>query len=81
MAHKKQGGKLTQRVRPEPKYLGLKVSDGQKVTTGSILVRQRGTPFTSGEGVKIGRDHTLFAVKPGTVKFGSKMGKKIISIH
>ena len=81
MAKKKQGGKLTQQTRPRPKYLGLKVTDGQKVTSGSILARQRGTKFAPGNGVKVGRDHTLFAVSEGIVKFNEKSGKKVISIN
>ncbi|KKQ51592.1 50S ribosomal protein L27 [Candidatus Woesebacteria bacterium RIFCSPHIGHO2_01_FULL_39_17] len=80
MAHKKQGGKLTQRVRPRPKYLGVKVSDGEKISSGGILVRQRGTKFKAGSGVRVGRDHTLFAVREGVVKFGNRMGKKQVSI-
>ena len=80
MAHKKQGGKLTQRVRPRPKYLGVKVSGGEIVKTGSILVRQRGTKFKAGVGVKVGRDHSLYAVKEGVVKFADKMGRKQVSV-
>lgn len=80
MAHKKQGGKLTQRKRPQPKYLGVKVTDGQKITSGSVLVRQRGTRFHAGENVRTGRDHTLFSVKEGIVKFQDKVGKKQISV-
>lgn len=80
MAHKKAAGKLTQQTRPRPKYLGLKVSGGQKVISGSILVRQRGTKVKAGDGVKVGRDHTLFAVKQGVVKFSDRMGNKQVSI-
>lgn len=80
MAHKKQGGKLKQQKRPRPKYLGVKVSHGQKVLSGSILVTQRGTKFAAGDGVKVGRDHTLFAVREGVVEFGQKLGKKQISV-
>lgn len=80
MAKKKAAGKLKQQKRTQPKYLGVKVSDGEKVTSGSILVRQRGTKITAGDGVQVGRDHTLFAVKEGVVKFGQKMGKKNVSI-
>ena len=80
MAHKKQGGKLTQRKRPKPKYLGVKVTDGQKVTSGSILIRQRGTKYSPGDNVKVGRDHTLFSVKNGVVKFADKSGKKTVSV-
>ncbi|MGD8744067.1 MAG: 50S ribosomal protein L27 [Candidatus Woesebacteria bacterium] len=80
MAKKKQGGKLKQQKRTQPKYLGLKVSDGQPVSAGSILVKQRGTKFKPGAGVKVGRDHTIFAVDEGIVKFGRRYGKKIISV-
>ena len=81
MAHKKQGGKLKQQKRPNPKYLGVKVSHGQKVNTGVVLVRQRGTKISAGDGVKVGRDHTLYAVVAGTVGFGQKHGKKVLSIN
>lgn len=80
MAKKKQGGKLTQQKRARPKYLGVKVSGGQKVTTGMILVKQRGTIFAAGQGVGVGRDHTLFAIKEGIVKFGQRLGKKQVSV-
>ncbi len=52
-----------------PKYLGVKKADGQKVKTGQIIVRQRGTKFLAGENVSCGRDHTLFARKEGVVLF------------
>jgi len=81
MAHKKAAGKLNQQKRPKPKYLGVKVSDGQTVKTGSILVRQRGTKFFAGSGVKVGRDHTLYAISSGVVEFGQKQGKKQVSIR
>jgi len=80
MSAHKQGGKTGQHVRPEGKRLGLKVSNGQKVLSGSILVRQRGTDFKGGEGVKFGRDHTIFAVRQGVVNIGQKYGRKIISV-
>lgn len=80
MAHKKQGGKTAQHKRPKPKYLGVKVTDGQKVNGGMILVRQRGTKFHAGKGVKVGRDHSLYAVSMGRVKFGKKLGKGMVSV-
>lgn len=80
MSTHKSGGKLTQQTRPQPKYLGVKVADGEKVNVGSILVRQRGTKISAGNGVKVGRDHTLFAVREGQVKFLNRLGKKQISI-
>ena len=80
MAHKKAGGKTSQHVRPSGKRLGVKMSDGQKVAPGMILVRQRGTLIKAGDGVKIGRDHTLYAVTQGVVKFKQKLGKKFVSV-
>ena len=80
MSKKKAAGKLKQQKRPQPKYLGIKVADGEKVSTGSILVRQRGTRYLAGDGVKVAKDHSLFALSEGTVKFGNKMGKKKISV-
>ena len=80
MAHKKSGGKLYQQKRPQPKYLGVKVADGQKVTSGSILIRQRGSKFNAGNNVRVGRDYTLFATMDGVVKFGQKKGSKQVSI-
>ena len=80
MSKKKAAGKLTQQKRPRPKYLGVKVVDGQDVKSGSILVRQRGTKYKAGTGVRVGRDHTLFAVSGGKVKFGEKLGRKNVSI-
>jgi large subunit ribosomal protein L27 len=80
MSKKKQGGKLTQQTRPNPKHLGVKVSHGQEVGIGSILVRQRGTRYKAGKGVGIGRDHSLFAKTSGKVSFGEKLGKKQVSV-
>ncbi|MFZ5933045.1 MAG: 50S ribosomal protein L27 [Patescibacteria group bacterium] len=80
MAKKKAGGKTAQHVRPSGKRLGVKVSAGAKVSAGMILVRQRGTKIKGGNGVKIGRDHTLYAATGGLVKFGQKLGKKYVSV-
>ncbi len=80
MAHKKQGGKASQHVSPAGKRLGVKVNHGQKVTTGSIIVRQRGTKMKAGENVGVGRDHSLFALIDGAVSFGQKLGRKVVSV-
>lgn len=80
MAKKKQGGKLRQHKRPDGKRLGIKVQDGQKVNAGMVLVRQRGTKYQAGDGVKVGRDHTLFSVKVGEVKFGQKFKRTQVSV-
>jgi len=55
-----------------PKYLGLKLSDGQKAKAGMIIIRQRGTKYIPGKNVGCGNDYTLFALKNGTVKFQTK---------
>ena len=81
MSKKKAGGsKASQHIRPDGKRLGVKVAHGQEVTSGSVLVRQRGTKFKAGTNVKVGRDHTLFAVQNGRVKIDDKKGDKFISI-
>ncbi len=80
MSSKKQGGKLTQNKRANPKFLGVKVVHGQAVGAGSVLVRQKGTEFSAGQGVKVGRDHTLFAKVSGKVKFVTKLGKRYLSV-
>jgi large subunit ribosomal protein L27 len=80
MSTHKAGGKASQHVSPAGKRLGVKVSDGQKVSPGEILIRQRGTTFTKGAGVKEGRDHSLYSVMKGVAKFGRKVGKRVISV-
>lgn len=69
MATKKAGGSAKNLRDSQPKFLGVKRSHGTVVKTGEVLVRQRGTRITAGKNVKVGRDHTLFAVQPGTVAF------------
>jgi large subunit ribosomal protein L27 len=82
MAHKKSGGSSKNGRDSQSQRLGLKRHDGQEVTAGSILVRQRGTRFHAGENVGIGRDHTLWARVNGTVRFSpyAKGGRKQVSI-
>ena len=69
MAHKKAGGSSRNGRDSKSKRLGIKRYGGQVVSAGSILVRQRGTPFNAGENVGVGRDHTLFATADGKVVF------------
>jgi len=75
MAHKKSGGSAKNGRDSHSKRLGVKRSSGQYVTAGSILVRQRGTPFKPGINVGRGNDDTLFAKVTGNVRFETK-GKK-----
>ena len=72
MAHKKAGGSTKNGRDSISKRLGVKRFGGQVVVPGNILVRQRGTEFHAGEGVRVGKDHTLFAVAEGQVKFEVK---------
>lgn len=75
MAHKKAGGSTRNGRDSNPKFLGVKRFGGQFVNAGEILVRQRGTQFHPGEGVGLGRDHTLYALVTGIVKFVTKGAK------
>ncbi|MDN3397174.1 50S ribosomal protein L27 [Psychrobacter sp. APC 3426] len=72
MAHKKAAGSTRNGRDSNPKMLGVKIFGGQAITAGNIIVRQRGTEFHAGEGVGMGRDHTLFALNDGVVKFATK---------
>jgi large subunit ribosomal protein L27 len=69
MAHKKAGGSSRNGRDSESKRLGVKVFGGQTVTAGSIIVRQRGTKMHNGVNVGLGKDHTLFALSNGVVRF------------
>ena len=80
MSTHKAGGKASQHVSPAGKRLGVKVSSGQSVMPGNILIRQRGTKIAAGKGVKIGRDFTIYSQIKGIVKITKKLGKKIISV-
>lgn len=72
MATKKSAGVSKNGRDSNPKYLGVKINDGQQARTGQIIVRQRGTTVMPGMNVGMGRDHTLFSLKDGVVKFGTK---------
>ena len=72
MAHRKAGGSAKNLRDSNPKYLGTKLYDGEKAKIGSIIVRQRGTKIIPGKNVGLGKDHTLFALSDGIVKFRNK---------
>jgi len=80
MAHKKGGGATKKNRDSAGQRLGVKVFGGQRTTAGNIIVRQRGTKFYPGIGSKIGKDHTIFAIKEGIVAFRTKLGRKLIDI-
>ncbi|MDR3572145.1 MAG: 50S ribosomal protein L27 [Candidatus Pacebacteria bacterium] len=69
MAHTKAGGTSHNLRDSNPKYLGVKRADGQKVGVGEIIVRQRGTKILPGRKIGVGKDHTLFALAEGVVRF------------
>jgi large subunit ribosomal protein L27 len=80
MAHKKGLGSSRNGRDSNPKMLGVKVFDGQGVTAGTIIVRQRGTRFRPGPGAGIGRDDTIFAKRDGTVAFKKTGERRFISV-
>ena len=83
MAHKKAGGSSRNGRDSESKRLGVKVFGGQRINAGGIIVRQRGTKFHNGVNVGCGRDHTLFALSDGVVKFEVKgpKNRKYVSVE
>jgi large subunit ribosomal protein L27 len=72
MAHRKAGGSAKNLRDSNAQYLGTKLYDGEVAQPGSIIVRQRGTKIIAGNNVRTGKDHTLFSVADGKVKFTSK---------
>ena len=89
MATKKAAGTAKNLRDSQPKYLGVKKSDGQEVKTGQVIVRQRGTKIEAGKNVYVGKDHTLYASSNGKVSFrnirkvcfdGSKVSKKAVDV-
>ena len=82
MAHKKAGGSTKNGRDSESKRLGVKRFGGESVLAGNIIVRQRSTKFHAGDNMGIGKDHTLFALSDGKVKFEVKgpKNRKFVSI-
>lgn len=82
MAHKKAGGSSRNGRDSESKRLGVKVFGGQRINAGGIIIRQRGTPVHNGVNVGVGKDHTLFALTDGQVKFEIKgpKNRKFVSV-
>ena len=80
MSKTKGGGSTRNGRDSQSKRLGVKRFDGQAVQSGTIIVRQRGTRIHPGENVGRGGDDTLFALTEGTVKFGSRKGRKLVDV-
>ncbi|KFI76726.1 50S ribosomal protein L27 [Bifidobacterium mongoliense] len=80
MAHKK-GASASRNGRDSgPQYLGIKKFGGEAVVAGNIIVRQRGSKFHAGENVGTGKDHTLFALAQGNVKFAVRRDRKVVDV-
>jgi len=89
MSKKKSGGSSKNLRDSQPKFLGVKRADGQAVSIGQIIVQQRGTKIEAGKGVKVAKDHTLFAMADGVVSFrnmrktrfnGQTVNKKAVDV-
>ncbi|MDG1265591.1 MAG: 50S ribosomal protein L27 [Ilumatobacter sp.] len=80
MSKTKGGGSTRNGRDSNAQRLGVKAFDGEKITAGSIIIRQRGTRFHPGHNVKIGKDDTLFSTIDGSVKFGSRKGRKTVDV-
>ena len=81
MAHKKAGGSTNNGRDSRSKRLGVKRYGGEWVSAGSIIIRQRGTPFHPGRNVGRGRDDTLFATADGVVRFEKYRRRKAVSVY
>ena len=80
MSKTKSGGKVRQHSTRPGKRLGVKLFGGQQAKTGMIIVRQKGTKFHAGDGVGMGRDHTLFATRDGSISFKKKHSRSYVSV-
>ena len=80
MAHKKAGGSSRNGRDSAGRRLGVKKFGGETVIAGNIIVRQRGTKFHPGRNVGIGKDDTLFATSNGVVKFGYRIGRRLVDV-
>ena len=80
MAHKKGASSSRNGRDSQAHYLGVKKFGGEAVVAGNIIVRQRGTKFHAGQNVALGKDHTLYALVDGNVKFGIRRDRKVVDV-
>ena len=80
MAHKKGASSSRNGRDSQAQYLGVKKFGGEAVVAGNIIVRQRGTKFHAGQNVALGKDHTLYALVDGNVKFGIRCDRKVVDV-
>lgn len=81
MAHTKAGGSTRQKGNRQGKRLGVKLFGGEKVSIGNVIVRQKGTKFHAGHGVRVGTDFTLYSMKSGFIKFFRRLGRQFITVE
>lgn len=80
MAHKKGASSSRNGRDSQAQYLGVKKFGGEAIVAGNIIVRQRGTKFHAGQNVALGKDHTLYALVDGNVKFGIRRDRKVVDV-
>ncbi len=80
MAHTKAQGKTNQKSNRPGQRRGVKLFGGQKAQNGNIIVRQVGSKFHPGEGTKIGRDFTIYAIRSGIVRFVKRLNKQLVAV-
>ena len=80
MAHKKGASSSRNGRDSNAQYLGVKKFGGEAVVAGNVIVRQRGTKFHPGQNVGLGKDHTLFALTDGTVRFANRRDRKVVDV-
>lgn len=80
MAHTKSQGKTNQKSNRPGQRRGVKLFGDQKANVGQIIIRQVGSNVHAGIGTKAGKDYTVYAIRPGIVKFFKKLGKKFVSV-
>ena len=80
MAHVKAVGKANQKANRPGQRRGVKKFGDQKINVGEIIIRQVGSKFHPGLGTKMGKDFTIYAIRPGKVKFSTKLSKRVVSV-
>lgn len=80
MAHVKAVGKANQKANRPGQRRGVKKFGDQKINVGEIIIRQVGSKFHPGLGTKMGKDFTIYAIRPGKIKFSTKLGKRVVSV-
>lgn len=81
MAHTKAGGTAKTNRDSVSKRLGVKRYGGEKVESGNIIIRQKGSHFASGVGTKLGNDFTIYSIASGKVQFSKKKGRQVVSVN